>query len=564
MIKNLFVLIIVLIPSLAFGQSNVSQEKENVATVQDLENFINTSEQQTDIGQNIEEGYEQIDEFKPFGHALFDDVNVTQRRVLTNPEYLLAAGDKISVQLWGAVNQSDIHIVDNQLNLFIPNVGPINLQDVTAQNLNQVVSQKIKSVYTDNVNIYVNLLATTPVGVMVSGGVSIPGVYAGTSSDSVLFYLKRAGGIDPKKGSYRSIKIIRNGELLQTIDLYDFLTKGKLVEHAFKDGDVIFASFRGPSVSVTEGETRLSFEFSEDSIRGSDLVELAKPDVSISHIAINGVRDKKPIALYLSRDEFLNFTLRNGDELLFNEDLRPQVISVELSGSYLGPSFYAVPTSTRLSNLLDYVEVDPEQANLQSIYVVRESVKQQQKELLDASLSRLERNVYTAPASSDGEARLRAQEAQLVSQFIERARQIEPTGKVVVSIDGKAANILLEQGDTIVIPPKSDLINISGEVVFPQAIVFNEGASIKDYINWAGGYSDRANQDTIVILHTNGASSIVSLSNTNWFSGQSDYKLAPGDQILVLPKVDEKLMQSVKDITQIIFQIAVAANVAFD
>jgi hypothetical protein len=38
--------------------------------------------------------------------------------------------------------------------------------------------------------------------------------------------------------------------------------------------------------------------------------------------------------------------------------------------------------------------------------------------------------------------------------------------------------------------------------------------------------------------------------------------LQPGDQILVLPKVDTKFLQSVKDITQIIYQIAIAANVA--
>jgi hypothetical protein len=43
-----------------------------------------------------------------------------------------------------------------------------------------------------------------------------------------------------------------------------------------------------------------------------------------------------------------------------------------------------------------------------------------------------------------------------------------------------------------------------------------------------------------------------------------DYTIKPGDQILVLPKVDAKTMHAVKDITQIIYQIAVAANVAIN
>ena len=44
--------------------------------------------------------------------------------------------------------------------------------------------------------------------------------------------------------------------------------------------------------------------------------------------------------------------------------------------------------------------------------------------------------------------------------------------------------------------------------------------------------------------------------------GSENAKLTAGDQILVLPKIDTKVLQGVKDITQIIYQIAVAAKVA--
>jgi hypothetical protein len=211
--------------------------------------------------------------------------------------------------------------------------------------------------------------------------------------------------------------------------------------------------------------------------------------------------------------------------------------------------------------LLNTVEFDEEQADLSSIYIVRESVKTQQKALLEESLARLERLVFTAPASSDGEARLRAQEAQLVAQFIDRARKVEPKGKVVVSIDGNVSDVRLEQGDEVVIPQFSDLINVSGEVMLPQALVFKQDASISDYVNWAGGYTDRANKNTIVIIHPNGQTSIVNNGNY-WFGSGAETKLKAGDQLLITPKADSKLMQTFKDVTQIIFQIAVAANVA--
>lgn len=49
---------------------------------------------------------------------------------------------------------------------------------------------------------------------------------------------------------------------------------------------------------------------------------------------------------------------------------------------------------------------------------------------------------------------IRAKEAELVMQFVDKARKIQPLGKVIVSDDGVIANIQLEQGDQIVIPQK--------------------------------------------------------------------------------------------------------------
>ncbi|MFT5712403.1 MAG: hypothetical protein ACI9DQ_000806 [Glaciecola sp.] len=171
----------------------------------------------------------------------------------------------------------------------------------------------------------------------------------------------------------------------------------------------------------------------------------------------------------------------------------------------------------------------------------------------------MERSIFTAPASSDGEARIRAQEAELVTQFVARARLIEPLGKVIVSENGKVANIRLEQGDEIVIPPHTDLIQVAGEVLMPQAIVYNPNATISDYVAWAGGFSERANDERIAIVHANGLTSFLDSQNA-WLTDENKRTLQAGDQILVLPKIDTKLLQAVKDITQIVYQIAIAAN----
>jgi len=363
----------------------------------------------------------------PYGANLFQGGFASARGDGLNSAYRVAPGDKISIQIWGKINRADIVTVDNQGNIFITDVGPVTVKDVPANKVNALVTRKIKTIYTNNVNVYVNLLTATPVSVYVAGPVLRPGQYAGLASDSVLFYLKRAGGIDPFRGSYRSINILRENELIAQYDLYDFLREGKLESFSFKDQDVILVQEQGPMVTV-EGSARYPFRFELESTmaRGDNLMFFARPLAKTSHVAITGDRSSGPVSVYLAIEEFADFEVVDGDTVLFN------------------------------------------------------------------------------PATSDGEARIRAQEAQLVSQFVARARQIEPMGKVVVAENGKVANIRLEQGDEIVIPAHTDLIQVAGEVLMPKAIVYNPEASISDYIAWSGGFSDRANDDRIAIVRANG------------------------------------------------------------
>lgn len=488
----------------------------------------------------------------PYGANLFAGGYESERLDGLNDDYTIAPGDKVSIWLWGAINQSEVVTVDNQGNLFITNVGPVYVANTKASQLNSYVSKKIKEVYKNSVQIYVNLLTATPVSVYISGSIARPGQYAGIASDSILYYLKRAGGIDSERGSYRSIKVLRDDQVIQNIDLYDFILSGYLPKFNFKDNDVILVE-RQKATVVVSGSVRapFRFEFKNNHATGEQLAKFALPLAKVSHVGIVGDRDTGPFSVYLPYNEFKNFTLKDGDRLIFNDDMRAQVLDIQVAGSYLGPSYFAVNNNTRLHDLLANIQIDKDLADYQSIYIQRKSVAKKQKEMIEQALDRLERSVFTAPASSDGEAKIRAEEGKMILEFTERARKAVPLGKVVISDQGQVANIRLEQGDVVYIPAKTDLIHIGGEVLMPQALVYNPNATIDDYIAWAGGYSDRANYEQIMVIHANGMIDVDAYGT-----------LQPGDQILVLPKVDTKFLQSVKDITQIIYQIAIAANVA--
>lgn len=490
----------------------------------------------------------------PYGANLFAGGYETERSDGLNDNYLIAPGDKLNIWIWGAVNFSNVVTVDNQGNIFIPDVGPINVKNVAASKVNNLVTSHISEVFTNNVNVYVNLLTATPVSVYVTGPVIRPGQYAGQSSDSVLYFLKRAGGIDSDRGSYRHIKVLRQNRVIQQIDLYEFMQQGKMPKLSLKDQDVILVEPQGPMINVA-GKVRnpFRFELKNSTALGSELIDYALPLAKVSHVGVIGDRASGPFSVYMPYKDFDRIQLSDGDKVLFNDDMHAQVYDVQVMGSYRGPSYFTVRKETRLHDLLNHIPIDPNMADYGSIYIMRKSVAARQKEMLEDSLNRLERSVFTAPASSDGEASIRTKEAELVMRFVEKARKIQPQGKVVVSDKGVIANILLEQGDQIVIPNKTDLIQVGGEVMMPQAVVFNKNASLEDYVAWAGGYTDRANDKRIAVVHANGLME---------FKDGGD--VMPGDQILVMPKVDSKMMQSIKDITQVIYQVAVAANVVLN
>jgi hypothetical protein len=199
------------------------------------------------------------------------------------------------------------------------------------------------------------------------------------------------------------------------------------------------------------------------------------------------------------------------------------------------------------------VAVPRELTAVNSISLRRVSVAEQQKQALQESLRRLETTYLGAPSATPQEAQVRVQEAELITQFVARASQVEPSGRLVVAHNDRISDIRLQDGDVITLPELSDSLLISGEVLVPQSVVFTPGVSVEGYIKGAGGYTQHADDDHILVVRQNGE-----------VRDADDVDLRPGDEILVLPAVPTKNLQLATSISQIIFQIAVAAKVALD
>ena len=251
----------------------------------------------------------------------------------------------------------------------------------------------------------------------------------------------------------------------------------------------------------------------------------------------------------------LKVAVNNGDEVEFISDKKPGTITVRVEGEHSNPQEYVLPYGSRLSALLAKVEPGPD-ADTASIQFFRQSVKQRQKELLATSLRSLETTLLTARSGSSDEARLRKDEADLTLQWIERAKQVEPLGQVQIAQNANKGDMLLENGDILRIPRQDALVLVSGEVLFPNAVAYQAQLHLSDYIRLSGGYTQSADASRVVIARRDGRFEQVDIDR--WLpSGQ----VMPGDQVLVLPKVDEKSRQFALDITRILSQIAITAGV---
>jgi hypothetical protein len=245
--------------------------------------------------------------------------------------------------------------------------------------------------------------------------------------------------------------------------------------------------------------------------------------------------------------------LDNGDEVEFTSDKRPGTISVRVEGEHVSPQEYVLPYGARLGDLVGKVTLT-ENSDAEHLQLFRISVKDRQRELLQASLRTLETAVLTARSGTTDEARLRSEEAQLMLQWVERARKLEPLGQVVIAKNQQRNELLLENGDILRIPVKNGLVLIHGEVLFPNAVAHDNRYSVEDYIKRAGGYTQNADTSRIIIAHRDGSYDEVGDNGS----------IRAGDDILVLPKVDSKPRQFWKDIVQIIFQVALAAKVVLN
>jgi polysaccharide export outer membrane protein len=231
--------------------------------------------------------------------------------------------------------------------------------------------------------------------------------------------------------------------------------------------------------------------------------------------------------------------------------------TVTIRGEVVFPGNYPIRRGERLSSVLARAGGLTDLAFPAGGVFTRVEIQQRQREQLEQLAQRIERDL-AAISVSDPSASATITAGQ---SLIDQLRNSAATGRWVIRLDAlvagdATADIVLKDGDTLLIPDERQEVSVLGEVQYATSHVYERGLSRGDYINRSGGLSQRADKRRIYVVRASGE--VVANSGGGWFQRGGGTDIRPGDSIVVPIDVDQPLARW-GAITQIIYQLAIAA-----
>lgn len=197
--------------------------------------------------------YENTGKLLPlYGSELFNNTQgfTEDAAALPPPDHLLGPGDEVSVQIWGAVEYSGSHVLDRTGQITLPRVGTFSLQGTAVKDLETALRRQVGRVYVAGVTVTATMGKARGATVYVVGQAKQPGTYNVSSLSTLLNVLFASGGPSPR-GSMRDIRLVRRGQVVTRLDLYDLIARGdKSRDMTVQSGDVLMIPPAGPRMAL--------------------------------------------------------------------------------------------------------------------------------------------------------------------------------------------------------------------------------------------------------------------------------------------------------------------------
>ena len=312
-------------------------------------------------------------ELKRFGSDVFIKRGPAMRGgdsldMSAGPDYVLGPGDTLQIDLWGGITQSQTRMVERDGRVMLPEAGSVQVAGLTLERAEQLIAGVLKPQFR-NVQVAVSLARLHTVRVFVVGDVQRPGAYEISSLATTVSALYAAGG-PTSVGSLRVAEHWRGDQLVETVDLYDFLLRGVRNGSArFQSGDTLRVPAAGAQVAVTGAVKRPAiYELRAGEGVLAAVVEDAgglMASADLDHITIERIdahKNRETVTLPAGDEASLKgFSVQDGDRILVRPILSYSEKAVYLEGHVARPGRVAFHEGMRLSDLLhSYRDLLPE------------------------------------------------------------------------------------------------------------------------------------------------------------------------------------------------------------
>lgn len=397
-----------------------------------------------------------------YGHDIFSTSGLTfepNSNMATPKNYRLGPGDEVIIDIWGVSEDNIRQQISPDGSIMISQLGPVYLNGLTVDEANRqlknVFSKKYSGVGTDtDINLTLGQIRSIQIDVL--GEVARPGTFRISPFSNAFHALYNAGGIN-NIGTLRNIEIYRNGKKISTIDVYDFLFKGKDVGNIrLQEGDVIIVPPYKELVHIEGNVKRPMYYELKPNENLSKLIEYAggfTGDAYSDVVRIMRLNGLEKELNTVDRADYPNYLLRDGDVVSVGVVTDQYTNKVEIGGAVYRPGTYAINENVKtLRQLINTAEGLTDDAYLDRVLLYREKP--------DRSLEVVSLNLGDIMNGSVADVELRKNDIITILNV----------------------NAITERGG----------ITIQGYVASPGTFPYAEGTTLEDLILQAGGLLEGA------------------------------------------------------------------------
>jgi protein involved in polysaccharide export with SLBB domain len=463
-------------------------------------------------------------------------------RCIDEKTYILGSNDELSIYIWGSLNETLRGVIDNEGTLVIPSVGTISLGGVTLIEAKEKIKQSIKNTYKD-ADVTIVLSRVRKFRAYILGEVRHPGGFIINGATRVSDLIDLSGGIVRQDSCrMRAVEIVNEGRNTRYADMVLFYQNNDIRGNPYlSEGDRVFLRRRKDIVSISGDVT---YPGTYDFVEGDSTITLIRAAggftrnadstrIVLARFSQNGTIESTT----LDYSGLCSTLLQKDDRILVSRQPEYRIHrNVVVTGEVLYPGRYPItPNSTRLRTVIEMAGGFTDEALLgqSSLYRKRRYMKRDDEfEVLEGvpfgSLSPIEKGFIRA-------------------KYMGKDGMFSIDFDKLFKKDREIYDITLLDGDSIVISRKNLSVEVSGAVVMPGLVTFDEKADIKDYIEKAGGYNKRAKRlQTVVIRGNSGV----------WLRGSDVDNIREGDIILVPEREYKEFTKVARDVLVILSSIA--------